>query len=252
MEFVGDIARKTGDPSLLAVEAAKASKALDIGRDCGLFSVPKVANFDAEAGVLEFERLKGLSTLLELAVRRDGRLPELLGKAGQSLAIIHEELILPEGMKHELPPAWMGPSSENVFIHGDFACINVCFQEPSGRLVILDFSAAPMVGRTPTFGSRYFDILLFMSSLFQGAPWTRMFDRDAGEMAEAFLEGYGKASSETKLTRLNDYSAEILRLRRKNIWNLSRQRSPVRAPVYISWQMLMHARFRSFLRKRHA
>jgi len=249
MEFVGDIARKTGDPSLLAVEAAKASRALEIGRDCGLFGVPRVVNFDAGAGVLDFERLKELSTLLELAVRRDGRLPELLDKAGRALAAIHEELILPEEMKHELPPAWAGSADDDVFIHGDFACINVCFHKPSGNLVILDFSAAPMVGRTPTFGSRYFDILLFMSSLFHGAPCARVFGWDAGGMVEAFLEGYGRASSETKLNHLKDYAPEMFRLQRQNIRNLSKQRSPIRAPIYISCQMFMHTRFRSFLRK---
>ncbi len=252
MEVVGDIARKTGQAGLLAVEATKASRALDIGKASGLFSVPRVVNFDAEAGVLEFERLRGLSRLLDLAVRKDARLPELLNKAGQALAVIHEKLTLPEEMKHELHPPWMGSAGENVFIHGDFACINVCFHEPSGELVILDFSAAPMVGRTPTFGSRYFDILLFMSSLFQGAPWTRVFSWDAAAMAEAFLDGYGKASSKTKLKNLSEYSSEMCRLQRENIWNLSKQRSLIKAPFYISWQMLMHTRFRSFLRKRQA
>ena len=252
MEFVGDIARKTGRASLLAVEAAKASRALDIGKACGLFSVPRVVNFDAEVGVLEFERLRGLSTLLDLAVGRDARLPQLLDKTGRALAKIHEELTLPEEMKHELPPPWIGSAGENVFIHGDFACVNVCFHEPSGELVILDFSAAPMVGRTPTFGSRYFDILLFMSSLFQGAPCARILAWNAAGMAQAFLEGYGKESSNTELNRLTDYAPEMSRLQRKNIRNLSRQRSPIRAPFYFSWQMLMHTRFRSFLRRRQA
>ncbi len=250
MEFVGDIARKTGDSSLLAVEAAKASKALEIGRDCGLFGVPKVVNFDAEAGVLEFERLKELSTVLELAVRRDARLPELLGKAGQSLATIHERLILPEEMKHELPPVWMRPADGNVFIHGDFACINVCFHEPSGELVILDFSAAPMVARTPTFGSRYFDIILFVSSLFHGAPCRRVFGWGAEGMAEAFLEGYGKASPETETNALKQYSSEMFRLQWPNIRRAAGQRRPLSAMVLITCQMLMYSRFRLFLRKR--
>ena len=189
MEFVGDIARKMGESSLLAVEAAKASRALEIGRNSGLFRVPRVVNFDAEAGVLEFERLQKLSTLLDLAVRKDARLPGLLEKAGRALAVVHEELTLPEEMKLALPSAWMCRAGENVCIHGDFACINVCFHEPSDKLVILDWSAAPMVARTPTFGSRYFDILLFVSSLFQGAPCAKVFGWDAAAMAETFLKG---------------------------------------------------------------
>ncbi len=249
MEFVADIARKTGESNLLAVEAAKASRAFEIGKDSGLFSVPKVVNFDAEVGLLEFERLSDLATLLDLAVRKDSRLLELLEKAGRALAVVHAELTLPEEMKHELPAEWMDSCDDNVFIHGDFACINVCFHEPSDELVILDFSAAPMVGRTPTFGSRYFDILLFVSSLFHGAPYRSVLSWDAGNMADTFLRGYSKAAPQVKLNKLKDRSSEICRLQRKNIWHLSRQRGPLRAAGYISCQMLMHARFCLFLRK---
>ena len=99
MEFIGDIVRKTGESSILAVEAAKASRAFEVGKDCGLFYVPKVVNFDAKAGVLEFERLSDLATLLDLAVRKDQRLPGLLKKAGEALAVVHKKLVLPEEMK---------------------------------------------------------------------------------------------------------------------------------------------------------
>ena len=247
MEFAADIVRKTGQSSLLAVEAAKASRAREIGENCGLFTVPRVARLDAEAEVLEFERLRELSTLLDLAVRKDDRLPQMLKKAGQALAVIHEELTLPEEMKYAMPTEWMDPADENVFIHGDFACINVCFHEPSGELVVLDWSAAPMAGRTPTFGSRYFDILLFISSLFMGAPCVRVLGWNAAAMSQAFLKGYGEKASADKLKH---YLPEMCRLQRDNIRNLSKQRSLARAPFYLSRQVLMLARFRSFLRKR--
>jgi tRNA A-37 threonylcarbamoyl transferase component Bud32 len=249
MECLGDIVRKTGDSSILAVEAAKASRALDIGKDSGLFCVPKVLNFDAETGVLEFERLSGLVTLLDLAVRKDPRLPELLEKAGQALAVVHEKLPLPEEMKREMPPEWMGSSDENVFIHGDFACINVCFHEPSGELVIVDWSAAPLVGRTPNFGSRYFDILLFISSLFHGAPWRAVLSWDAAEMAHPFLRGYRNAAPQIKLSKFRDCAPKICRLQRKNVLQLARRRRLLRAAGYISCQMLMHARLCLFLHR---
>jgi tRNA A-37 threonylcarbamoyl transferase component Bud32 len=249
MEFIGDIARKTGGSGMLAVEATKASRAFEIGRDSGLFCVPKVVNFDADAGALEFERLNGLATLLDLAVRRDRRLPELLKKAGQALAVVHEKLTLPGEMKHDFPPEWMAAVDENVFVHGDFACINVCFHEPSGELVILDWSTAPMVGRTPTFGSRYFDILLFASSIFHGAPYRKALSWDAKGMTDTFLRGYGEAAPAMKLNELKDYSSKICRLQRKNILHLARQRQPLRAAGYIPCQMLMHARFYLFLHK---
>jgi hypothetical protein len=249
MEVVGEIVRKTVESSLLAVEAAKASRAFEIGRDSGLFSVPKVVNFDDEAGVLEFERLSDLVTLLDLAVRKDQRLPELLKKAGQALAIVHKKLILPGEMKHELPQEWMAPTGENVFIHGDFACINVCFHEPTNELILLDWSAAPMVGRMPTFGSRYFDMLMFVSSLFHGAPWRQAFDWNAKEMADIFLRGYGEVAPEVKLNKLKSYASQICRLQRKNIRLLAAQRQSLRAAGFICHQMLMNFRLHLFLHR---
>ncbi len=247
MECRGDIFRKAADARILAVEAAKASRALEIGKDSGLFCVPKVVKFDSGAGVLEFERLSGLVTLLDLAVRKDPRLPALLEKAGQALAVVHEKLILPEEMKCEMPPEWMEPSGENVFIHGDFACINVCFHEPSGKLVIVDWSAAPAVGRTPTFGSRYFDVLLFISSLFHAAPWRRILGWNGKGMALAFLRGYRNAAPKITSSKLRGYASKIGRLQRKNIRQMARRRRPLRAIGYMSCQILMHARLYLFL-----
>ena len=250
MEFDGDIARKTGSPSLLAVEAIKTQRAGEIGRSSGLFYVPKVISFDARAGVLEFERLRGLVTLFDLAVKKDPRLFELLEKTGRALAAIHRQLVLPDEVKHELPVEWMGPADENVFIHGDFATINVCFHEPSSRLVILDWSAAPIMGRTPTFGSRFFDIFWFACSLFHGAPSKGVLRWDAEKMTRAFLTGCGTNVSSEGLNRFKTYVTKICRLHKKHVWQLAhRQRSHVRATAYILVQMYMYGRLCLFLRK---
>lgn len=248
MDRRSDIFRKAADARILTVEAAKASRALEIGKDSSLFCVPKVVNFDAGAGVLEFERLSGLVTLLDLAVRKDPRLPGLLEKAGQALAVVHEKLVLPEAMKYDVPPEWMGNPDENVFIHGDFACINVCFHEPSDRLVIVDWSAAPMVGRTPTFGSRYFDVLLFISSLFHGAPLRQILSWDGKGMARVFLRGYCRAAPQLKLGELKYYASKICQLQRKNILAMARRKRPLRAIGYVGCHMLIQARLYGFLR----
>ncbi|MHC4324840.1 MAG: hypothetical protein ACYSUX_11265, partial [Planctomycetota bacterium] len=192
MEIVGDIIRKTGEPGTLAIEAAKASAAFDIGKDCGLFYVPKVINFDAKTGVLEFERLNNLVKLIDMAARKDERLFELLKKAGQALSIIHEKLLLPGEMKHELPAEWMACPGDNVYIHGDFAGFNLCFDESAGRLVILDWSSAPLLGRNITYGSRFFDIIWLVIYIFYGAPRRCLFNWDAQGMSDAFLAGYAQ------------------------------------------------------------
>jgi len=247
MEFIGDVARKKGSGSLLATEATKTKLAAEIGRASSLFYVPQVLNFDRDKGVLELERLSGLVTLLQLAIDKDARLVELSERAGAALAVIHEQLVLPDEMKHELPPEWMDGSDKNVFIHGDFACINLCLHEPSGRLVILDWSTAPIMGRTPTFGSRYFDVLWFVGCAFRGAPGRRIFSWNAEKMADTFFKGYVRTASAERLENFEDYLPKIYRLQRKIVWHLARQRSALRAAAYIFHQLFMYAHFYTFL-----
>ena len=243
MEIVGQIIRKTGEQEVLAIEAAKASRALDIGKDCGLFYVPKVINFDANAGVLKFERLDGLVTLLDMAARKDQRLFELLRKAGRALSVIHEKLLLPENMKHELPAEWMAYPGDNVFIHGDFAGFNLCFDESAGRLVILDWSSAPLLGNVATYGSRFFDIIWFVIFIFYGAPRSCLFNWDAPAMANAFLAGYAERHPEIFQRLSGDFKPLMRRYYRKTVWYLAKQRSWYKAVRYLLYQLLIYRRF---------
>jgi aminoglycoside phosphotransferase (APT) family kinase protein len=243
MEIIGEIIRKTGDPSKLAIEAAKASMASNIGNECGLFYVPKITNFDAENGVLEFERLNGLVTLLDMAARKDERLFELLKKAGQALSVIHETLVLPQEMKHELPAEWMACPDENVFIHGDFAGFNLCFDESSGRLVILDWSSAPLLGNVVTYGSRFFDIIWLVIFIFYGAPRRCLFNWDAPAMANAFLSGYAEYHPEIIQRLSSDYKPLMRRYYHKTVWYLAKQRSWYKAARYLLYQLMIYPRF---------
>ena len=243
MEIVGEIIRKTGKPETLVIEAAKASAAFDIGKDCGLFYVPKVVNFDAKTGVLEFERLNSLVTLLDMAARKDERVFELLKKAGQALAVVHEKLVLPEEMKYELPPEWMTSPGDNVFIHGDFAGFNLCFDESSDRLVILDWSSAPLLGRNVTYGSRFFDIIWLVIFLFYGAPRRCLFNWDAPAMANAFLSGYTERNPEIIQRLSGDFKPLMRRYYRKTVWYLAKQRSWYKAARYLLYQFMIYPGF---------
>lgn len=243
MEIVNDIIRKTGEPDILAIEAAKASMAFDIGKDCGLFYVPKVVKLDPDAGMLEFERLDGLVTLLDMAARKDQRIFEVLNKTGQALAVIHEKLSLPENMKHELPAEWMACSGDNVFVHGDFAGFNLCLNEPTGRLVILDWSSAPLFGNIATYGSRFFDIIWFVIFIFYGAPRSRFFNWNASAMADAFLAGYAESHPEIIQRLYIDFLPLMRRYYRKIVWYLAKQRSWYKAAKYLLYQLLIYPRF---------
>lgn len=243
MEVIGEIIRKTGEPGTMAIEEAKASMAFDIGKDCGLFYVPKVVNFDPKTGVLEFERLHGLVTLLDMTARKDERLFELLKKAGQALAVVHEKLVLPEEMKHELPSEWIAFPDENVFIHGDFAGFNLCFDESSGRLVILDWNSAPLLSQTVTYGSRFFDLIWFVIFIFYGAPKRCLFDWDARSMADTFLSGYAESHPEIIQRLSSDYDPLMRRYYHKTVWYLAKQRSWYKAARYLLYQLMIYPRF---------
>jgi aminoglycoside phosphotransferase (APT) family kinase protein len=238
-----EIIRKTGDPNKLAIEASKASKAFDIGEESDLFYVPKIVNFDAKNGVLEFERLNGLVTLLDMAAYKDERLFEILKRAGQALAVIHEKMVLSEQMKHELPAEWLESPNENVFIHGDFAGFNLCFDESSGRLVILDWSSAPLLGNVVTYGSRFFDIIWFVIFIFYGAPWRIPFNWDAKGMANAFLSGYAEIHPEIIQRLSSDFKPLMRRYYRKTVWYLAKQRSLYKAIRFLLYQLMIYPRF---------
>lgn len=247
MELLGSVARKTGEPSLLAVEAAKARAARHVGQDTGLFYVPEVLRCDAEAGTLECERLNGLARLFDLAAAGDSRVGELMRRAGMALAAVHEKLVLPGEMRQDLPGDWTDGGGEDVFIHGDYVCINVCYQQPSGRLVIVDWSAAPLMGRTATFGSRYFDILWFASSVFRVAPWRRLGRWDAEGMVREFLAGYRDVSA-CRVDRFREFAPRICQLYKRHAWVMARRKTPIAAMAHALPRALMYVRFRRFVR----
>lgn len=194
MEFVDGKVRKQGSPPILAVEQVKTRRGAEIGDQTGLFYVPRVLFFDPQEGVLEFEHLAGLHNLLALASRRDPRALDLAGRAGAALAAVHQRLVLPEESKVALAAEWMDPPGQNVFIHGDFTGDNVCYHEPTGRLVIVDWSGAPFMKRVPTFGSRFFDVMWFIVSLFYNRLERRVSRRAAMKLADSFLDAYVGAS----------------------------------------------------------
>lgn len=191
MELLDDVVRKRGSAEHLAVERAKSEAARLIGESTGLFCVPKVCDLGEDHTVLEFERLKGLVTLEVLAVREDRRLPAVLARVGQSLRAVHEHLVLGDEMKALLPDEWMSAGGNDVFIHGDFTLGNVCLEPDTDRIVLIDWSTAPMLGRTPTYGSPCFDLQWFVGSTFESMPRAMAGRWNAEAMADAFLRGYG-------------------------------------------------------------
>ncbi len=190
MELLENLARKVGPPSVLRVEVEKSRRAGQIGEDSGLFRVPRILGFDSEAGVLEFERIPRLTTFGTAVARGLAGCDELATRAGRALAWTHRSLALDDEMRIPLPDQWMGDARKSVFIHGDFTSNNVCIDESDMSLVVVDWSAAPLVDRYPTYGPPEFDVICFVRHLQMAAPSLRALSWPADELCDRFLRGY--------------------------------------------------------------
>ncbi|MCZ6698414.1 MAG: hypothetical protein O7D94_05720 [Planctomycetota bacterium] len=228
IEVRGNLVRKRGTPSLLSIEFVKTQKARVIGDQCGLFYVPRVIDFDERSGILDLELLPRVRTLHELAVTRDSRIPELMYKAGSALAIVHDHLRLDDESTHPLPREMMTHDNDCAFIHGDFTGGNIVLDEESGRLVILDWSVTPLLGRSATFGPRYFDLVWFVYYWFLARPWTCVSRWNSGAMGDEFLRGYCSNSS------FSFSGSAFLQYRKRLewLWTRDRQRYVRRRPRY--------------------
>lgn len=213
MQFDGQVALKSGPAELLEVEWTKTQRAERIARETGLFRVPRAIRFDPEAGLLEFERITDMQPLRELVNRRDPRLEELGTRIGQALAFVHERLVMPSRLTKPLPGKWTRYQGDDVFLHGDLTIDNVSVHEPTGQLVIMDWSTTRKLGGTPTFGPRLFDVVWFGGSLYH---YTLAIHRNYDVLLrtyDAFTRGYLSVThSPLSLRRFRYYRALILRM----------------------------------------
>ena len=133
--------------------------------------------------------------------------------------------------------------SGNPYDGGDFAGFNLCFEESAGRLVILDWSSAPLLGRNITYGSRFFDIIWLVIFIFYGAPRQCLFNWDDRAMADAFLAGYAEHNPEIIQRLSGDFKPLMRRYYRKTVWYLAKQRSCYKAARYLLYQSFIYPRF---------
>lgn len=189
---------KTGIPGDIAIERTKTMAARRIAEETGLFYVPLVVGHD-NPGALSLEWLDGLTRLSTIV--EAGGAHAVFERLGSAIASIHQRLDLPSQMRLPLPAPW-GPDNglgDPVFVHGDLTTYNVCLQEDTDRLVILDWSTAPHLGTRGTFGSPYFDVAL----LFANCSYTPSAKAGALSLSpcfESFLTGYA-STAEKGLSR---------------------------------------------------
>lgn len=175
----------------MRIEVEKTRRAREISYATELFRVPRVIEYDEASGTAIFERLD--INPMSRAVPWGEKRTRLASCLGASLAVLHRKLTLPDTMRIELPEQFSYPHDE-VFLHGDLSVDNVCVEKNYPPIVILDWQMTPVHGGRSTFGTRYFDIMWFISNIIT-RPYTRfMFTNPAAPVVNSFIDGYFSAS----------------------------------------------------------
>jgi len=185
-----DVVIKTGVPDLMRIEVEKTRRAHKISKQCGLFRVPKVLDFDESKGIAKFEFVRDIQTLREV-IGAGSSVDSFMDKFGQSLAVIHRLLTLPDGMRVPLPKDYCLAGTE-VFFHGDLGLRNICVNANDPQVVLLDWRTSIKLCESASYGSRYFDLMWFVYNLFY-RPINRTRYRSsipAAPLAETFLRAY--------------------------------------------------------------
>jgi hypothetical protein len=189
-----DIVIKTGEPKAMLIEVEKTLKAREIAEGCGLFTVPKVLDFDESAGQAKFEFIPDLLNIRDVVASEESSKP-LMRTIGASLAVIHKNLTLPEEMKLPLPQDYRCEGFE-AFLHCDFGLANVRINSDGQRIVIIDWQISPRLGAPATYGTRFFDLMWFIYDLFYRPVGRKRYAMavPAEPMAREFLNGYFETS----------------------------------------------------------
>ncbi len=186
----------------IASSFEKTRRAYAIANESELFRVPKVLDFDEDAGRVVYERLS-LKPVSQTPWRERA---EIAKKLGRALAVVHNRLILPECMRISLPEPLDMPLDE-VFFHGDPSIDNVCVDVTNSELILIDWQTTRHYGGRATFGPRYFDLFWFITNLIV-RPYTRFIISDpVTPIVDIFIKEYFDASeSRANANNLRKYA----------------------------------------------
>lgn len=206
---------KTVDPATMHIEVEKTIRAEAIAKSCKIFEVPKILDYDTKSGCITFELIHDIKGLRQ-AVTSEYTARPIMRRLGRALAIIHNNLTLPEDMVLPLPYEYAMPCSE-VFLHGDFAPGNICVSSDGKRIVIVDWQSSAKLGVPATYGSRYFDFTWMIYELFYRPIKRARYQMavPATPLAEEFLCGYCEIFDISLNSYLQDYMWQFLRIKIK-------------------------------------
>lgn len=242
VRFTKDTVIKTGRPDSLRIEVEKTVRAFKIGQDCGLFQVPKVLDYDESKGEVVFERFHDIQGVRDV-IAFGHRCNSLVETIGASLAIIHNNLILPKDMVVPLPPKFALSGSE-VFLHGDLSVDNVCVGRGLRPIVILDWRMTKLHGGRSTYGTRYYDLMWFLTNLFylRSRGLKYLFSNPVAPVARKFFASYFETSDfpydqEKFVSYMNRFYRIRLTLKKTFSW----KRRLLLPPCHVLWRAFIES-----------
>jgi hypothetical protein len=182
--FTDNTVIKTTSPELMSIEYEKHKRAYEIGKESGLFRVPKIYEIDLNKGVMTLEYINNLTRFSSLLFQTS----DLTERVGRSLAVIHKSLSLSDEMISAIPDEIA--STDEVFLHGDFNGENVCIDKSDNSIVILDWQMTSVYGGKATYGSRLFDLIWFITYSFWEPKIKDIYSNRAIQMANLFIDSY--------------------------------------------------------------
>jgi hypothetical protein len=188
-----DVVIKVQRPEASRRERLRTMAGQEVGRQTGLFVVPRIVSFDDSRGEIVFERLQ--MTELRRALSDLGRSMELVERAAGALAAIHRHLKSGDGATRVYAgDIGIGPAKDPVPIHGDFGMRNVFYLRESNGLAVIDWANAHWMGIDADLGAPEIDIAVFLMSLFHRRPLGPWPVSRRRALARHFLTTYASTS----------------------------------------------------------
>ena len=167
----------------------------------GLFHVPEVIG--SKENELIFELLDDNTSLRNYFVNSSKiwtlsasdvkELETLFFKVGIVLGEIHsDKSFFSKIEKKRIKIDEKSNPSDLVYLHADFTMSNVLYDNKLDRISIIDWSMSSMFAYPANYGSRYWDLSFFISTLFQSSVSTYFLYNLREKLAKEFLKGYAQ------------------------------------------------------------
>jgi aminoglycoside phosphotransferase (APT) family kinase protein len=137
-------------------------------------------------------------------------------------------------MRMSLPEELSFPRDE-VFLHGDLSVSNVCVMDSEPQIIIIDWQMTPLHGGRSTYGTRYFDIMWFISNLILRPDMKFLYSNPVEPVVRAFLDAYFDSvefayNPDTVATYATKFFANEMPRSRNEIFQYSKVKSRLLLP----------------------